>query len=66
MTLDADYVCDTTVDIYNAAEDIQMLLNQTYNIGTNIEQVYSTVFGTGYEVKGNIKINLFKHFLNRI
>jgi hypothetical protein len=55
MTLDAEYDCDNQTDIYQAAEDVQQLLESTYNMQTQLNTEISAIYGEGYTVKGKSK-----------
>jgi hypothetical protein len=54
MTLDMHYECETDWDIYEAAKDVEFLLNETYTMKTDLNTTISTELGNGYRVKGNI------------
>ena len=53
MTLDTYYNCNQDIDLYAAALAVQLLLNQTYSMGSKISPITSIGIGTGYEVEGD-------------
>jgi hypothetical protein len=55
MTLDAEYDCDNQTDIYQAAEDVQQLLESTYNMQTQVNTEISSINGEGYTVIGKLE-----------
>jgi hypothetical protein len=54
VTLDMHYECETEWDIYLAARDVELLLNETYSMKTDLNTTMSSELGNGYKIKGNI------------
>ena len=62
MTLDAYYICDESIDLYAAALEVQMLLNNTYGMGSVVSPITNIEIGNGYQVLGKkiITKNIFQ------
>jgi hypothetical protein len=52
MTLDANYICDEPIDLYAAALEVQVLLNNTYGMGSVVRPITNIEMGNGYQVLG--------------
>ncbi len=58
MTLDLHYECESQWDIYEAAKDVENLLNETYSMKTEFNTTISPELENGYQVKGTGKKKL--------